>query len=419
MEYIVRTGEAAIRAHLSKPEITVILGPRQVGKTTLMKKLMAEIRQAGRPVGFYSLDIDTDSGLFASQQRFVDALRLTFAERPAVVFIDEIQRKQDAGLFLKGIYDRELPYKFVVSGSGSLELKEKVIESLAGRKRVFHLMPLSYREFFDFKTAYKYKDNRQQAAAIHPDLMDGLLKEYMTFGGYPKVVLAENEGEKRAELQEILLSYLDRDVAAIIGVDRPDAYQRLMRLMAQRIGHFVNYSGLAVLSRLSSPTVKKYLWYLEKTFMTKCIPPFFTNPEKEIVKSPACYFTDLGIANLSRRDFQLFSSEANAGMVFQNFVFLLLQDLLSDTFFELKTWRTKSRAEVDFIIDTGSLPIPIEVKFADYNKPQIPASLKNFIRSYHPKRAFVVSKSGDFVVNYQEAEVHIIPYRSLDSTIGL
>ncbi len=415
MKYIVRKAETAIRAHLAKPEITIILGPRQVGKTTLMKKLMAEIRQTGRPVGFYNLDIDTASGLFSTQQHFLDALRLEFAEKPAVVFIDEIQRLQNAGLFLKGLYDRDLPYKFVVSGSGSLELKEKVIESLAGRKRVFHLMPLSFREFFHYKTDYKYKGKWRQAADVYPDLMDRLMKEYLVFGGYPKVVLAEDEKEKRAELQEIILSYLDRDVAAIIGVNHPGAYQRLMRLMAQRTGHFVNYSGLAVLAGLSSPTVKKYLWYLQKTFMINCIPPFFRNPEKEIVKSPACYFTDLGIVNWNRRDFRIFSSEVNTGMIFQNFVFLQLRDMLADSFFELKTWRTKAKAEVDFVIDTGHKPLPVEVKFSDFHKPHIPASLKNFIRSYHPERAYMICKNGDWVTHYLNTEIHIIPYRKLYS----
>ncbi len=417
MTYITRTQEGAIRAHLSRPEITVILGPRQVGKTTLMKKLRAELKEKAKPTGFYNLDIDVDADLFESQQRLVDALRLEFAERPAVIFVDEIQRKRDAGLFLKGLYDRDLPYKFVVSGSGSLELKEKVVESLAGRKRVFLLMPLSFREFFDFKTAYQYGKARAEVAKVYSGLMDGLFREYMVFGGYPKVVLAENREEKRAELQEIFLSYLDRDVATIIGVGNPYAYQRLMRLMAQRVGHFVNYSGLAVLSRLTSPTVRKYLWYLEKTFMIHCIPPFYTNPEKEIVKSPVCYFTDMGMANLGRRDFEVFSNDTHAGMMFQNFIFLLLQDLLANTFTALKTWRSKSKAEVDFVLDTADSPIPVEVKFADYDKASIPASLKSFIRTYQPSQAFIVNKSKEYRLNHHSTEIRVLPYWKLEDAL--
>jgi predicted AAA+ superfamily ATPase len=117
MKMIKRFIEEALQAHLKRKEITLLIGPRQVGKTTLMRSLQQKLEGRGGKTLFFNLDIEEDGNLFESQQRFLSAIELEVGKSEAVIFIDEIQRKENAGLFLKGLYDRELPYKFLVSGS--------------------------------------------------------------------------------------------------------------------------------------------------------------------------------------------------------------------------------------------------------------------------------------------------------------
>src|SRR3989344_8832417 len=136
-----------LKSHLTSKEISIIVGPRQAGKTTLMKELLGQVGQTGGKTIFLNLDYEADKAYVETQDTLINKLRLEFGGDFGYVFIDEIQRKKNAGLFLKGIYDLDLPYKLIVSGSGSLELKESIHESLAGRKRIFALPTVDFFEF--------------------------------------------------------------------------------------------------------------------------------------------------------------------------------------------------------------------------------------------------------------------------------
>ena len=193
----------SIRKHLGKKEITVIIGPRQSGKTTLMRMLKNEVEAKGGKTVFLNLDLESDKVYFDSQQELINKLRLELGRSRGYVFIDEIQRKENAGLFLKGIYDLQLPYKFIVSGSGSLELKSNIKESLTGRKRLFELLPVTFEEFVNYRTDYRYESNLLEFAEVERPQLEFLLKEYLVFGGYPRVVTEELEEEKRYLLEEI------------------------------------------------------------------------------------------------------------------------------------------------------------------------------------------------------------------------
>ncbi|WP_198018170.1 AAA family ATPase [Hippea jasoniae] len=155
-----------IRDHLNKKEITLIVGARQVGKTTLMLFLEKELKQRGKKTLYLNLDREVDKKYFTSQENLINKIRLEIGNQKGFVFIDEIQRKENAGLFLKGVFDYNLPYKFIISGSGSLELKEKIHESLIGRKRTFELNPVSFEEFINFKTHYRYENNLKDFFSI-------------------------------------------------------------------------------------------------------------------------------------------------------------------------------------------------------------------------------------------------------------
>ena len=126
-----------LEKHLQNKEISLITGPRQAGKTTLMLMLKSSLEEKKEKTLLLNLDIEADRRFFNSQAELVRKIQLEIGNNKGYVFIDEMQRKENAGLFLKGLYDMNLPYKFIVSGSGSIELKEKIHESLTGRKRIF------------------------------------------------------------------------------------------------------------------------------------------------------------------------------------------------------------------------------------------------------------------------------------------
>jgi predicted AAA+ superfamily ATPase len=231
--------------HLAKKEISLIVGPRQAGKTTLMLQLQEYLRKNSEKTLYMSLDFERDMPHFLNQKALLDRIRLEFGHQKGYVFIDEIQRKENAGIFLKGIYDMQTPYKFIISGSGSVELKEKVHESLAGRKRMFELNTVSLREFVNFKTEYKYEDRLNKYFEMNTEEGLSFLSEYLNFGGYPRVVLEDTYEERLKTIDEIYRSYIEKDIAYLLRVERIDAFGNMIRLLAGQMGSLINLNELS------------------------------------------------------------------------------------------------------------------------------------------------------------------------------
>lgn len=410
---IQRTLLEKLRAHLSAKEITLLIGSRQAGKTTLLRQLAEEKQAAGEQVLFFNLDYEPDMLLFSSQEKLIRQIELITGKRHAYVFIDEIQRKKNAGLFLKGIYDQLLPYKFIVSGSGSLELKESIHESLAGRKRLFELETASFYEFAQYKTDYVYRERIKDYLELQPETAQLLLREYLNFGGYPRVITAPDIEEKTAVLREIYQSYLEKDIRLLLQIEKSQEFTTMMRLLALRIGNTIDYSGLSKDVGLSFATLKKYLWYAEKTFVLELLPPFFRNKEKEIVKAPQLYFKDLGLRNITIENAGRIQSLNEAAFEFQNFVYRLLRANIGERLFSLHYWRTKSQAEVDFVIDRGQGLLPIEVKARSLKKPTASRSLRSFLDTYQPKEAWVINLSLDTSIEIGKSKVFFRPWYGL------
>lgn len=380
-----------LAAHLPKKEISLIVGPRQAGKTTLMLQLQEYLKKKNEDTLFLSLDFESDTPHFISQNALLDRIRLEFGKKNGYVFIDEIQRKENAGIFLKGLYDMQTPFKFIVSGSGSIELKEKVHESLAGRKRMFELHTVSLKEFINYKTGHKYEDRLDEYFRIKKAEGLALLMEYLNFGGYPRVILEDTLKEKLKITDEIYGSYIEKDLSYLLRVKRIDAFGNLIRLLAGRIGNLININELSSTLGISVQTVKNYLAYAEKTFVVKRVTPYHRNIRKEISKSPVLYFNDLGLRNFSSGQFGRHTMFSEIGFLFQNLVYRLLIEKTKDNNCTLHFWRTKDRAEVDFIIDKGSEVIPVEVKCRQMKDKAIARSLRSFISKYSPKEAWVVN----------------------------
>ena len=410
-QYIRRRLMTALTEHLDHPEITMLVGPRQAGKTTILKQLDAQLRAGGKNTLWLNLDVEDDFRHLASQGALLQKIRLELGSG-GVVFIDEIQRKENAGLFLKGLYDQGLPWKFVVSGSGSIELKEKISESLVGRKRLFELATISFGEFVDFRTGYRYADRLREFFRAEPARTEQLFREYLMYGGYPRVALAETHQEKLAVINEIFRSYLEKDIVYLLRVEKSDSFSNLVRVLASQTGKMVSYSELSATLGLSLPTVKTYLWYLEKTFMVRKVSPWFTNIRKEITKAPVYYFCDIGLRNFAAGSFGGIP-DSEAGFVFQNAIHALLLERfpLADT--TIHFWRTKDKAEVDFVIRRGAAVTPLEVKYSDMKKLEAQRSYRGFLERYHPESGYIVNKSLSDEAMVGETRVRCLPYWEL------
>ncbi|MFB6159291.1 MAG: ATP-binding protein [Candidatus Nanohalobium sp.] len=410
-DYIKREMLEKVEDHLEKDEISLIVGARQVGKTTLMQQLKSELEESGENTLYLSMDIQEDRTHFESQQDLIERVELEFGEEKGYVFLDEIQRKENAGLFLKGIYDRDLPYKFVVSGSGSLELKENIHETLAGRKRVFELAPVSFKEFVNYETGYEYEERLEKYFEVNKNEADRLLEKYLNYGGYPRVVTEQKESEKRRIIDEIFSSYLERDVSSFLNVRKVDAYSKLVSVLADQMGDPISNSKLARDVGVKSTTVRNYLDYLDKTFIVEQTNPFYTNKKKEITKSPIVYFSDLGLRNYSIQRFGHLNTPSEFGELFEGFIHNFLKQETQHTGLNVNYWRTKSQAEVDFILSAGNkVELPVEAKYKELSEPKVTKSMRSFIKKYSPEKAVVVNLSLEETVEIENTQVEFIPY---------
>ena len=402
-----------LKNHLSAKEISLIVGPRQVGKTTLMLLLKEYLGRKREKTLFLNLDIENDKQFFVSQDVLIKKINLEFGKERGYVFIDEIQRKENAGIFLKGIYDLNLPYKFIVSGSGSLELKEKIHESLVGRKRIFELNPVSFKEFVNFKTDYRYEEKIDEFFDIEKTKTENLLNEYLNFGSYPRMILEEKLSDKIKIINEIYRSYLEKDIAYLIKSERIDIFSFLIKVLSGQIGRLINYSELSSTLGISLPTLKNYFWYAEKTFIVHKLTPYFKNIRKEIAKSPIIYFYDLGLRNYALGLFGKINFSTDIGFLFQNFIFNILKEKYKFAGAEIHFWRTKDKAEVDFVIDFGEEVIPIETKYKKLKEPVIERSLKSFVEKYHPKEAWIINLSLDYETKINKTTFKFLPFYKL------
>lgn len=400
-----------LKDHLDSTEISIIVGARQVGKTTLMKELISHVQKTGGKTIFLNLDYESDKIYLETQDSLLSKLRLELGNNRGYVFIDEIQRKKNAGLFLKGLYDLGLPYKLVVSGSGSLELKESIHESLAGRKRIFELSPVDFFEFVDFRTGYIYTDRIQKFFAVEKNKTATLLSEYLNYGGYPKVILSSTASEKASIIGEIFSSVIERDISGLLNINRPEAFSLMIKMLASQTGRLIKYSELAKQVGVSASVLKKYIWYAERTFIIYIISPFFSNKQKEILKSPMPYFCDIGMCNFAVGQFG--SVSINAGFVFQNLIGNMIQSILTPIQ-SLNFWRTTNGAEVDFIISGPNGTIPIEVKYSDLTSVEVTRSFRSYIEEYHPKVAYVINKSFSGSREIEGTQVVAIPFFKYD-----
>jgi len=381
---------------LDEPEILILSGARQVGKTSILYQLIDWLMRSGHvgPDGIYyfNLDLGGISEFLEDQGSF---LRFLGAEkgRNIFVFIDEVQRLLDPGIFIKAIQDLRLPIKFILTGSSSLDIRTRTHEPLTGRKQVFHIEALSFSEYVKTVPALSSLPAfEQQNYSIYIGALNDALNDYGLYGGYPAVVLTDDQEKKILRLNEIFSSYLEKDIAGFLKVENIPAFRKLATLLSVQQGGLVNIQELASTLGLHRETITRYIYYLEETFVIKRLTPLFSNPRTELSKMPKIYFADAGLRNLAMGSFSDLRTRSDTGKIIEGIVVshVLRDRILSH---RINYWRTKSGAEVDLII-SGAKPVQsIEVKSGFLKGVTISRGYRSFLSKYSPKKAILLNSA--------------------------
>jgi predicted AAA+ superfamily ATPase len=397
--------------------MSLIIGPRQVGKTVLLRQLALFLVEKKRVktenIYHFNLDIIKDQEALASQTDFIRFIEQRSQKERIYVFIDEVQKISNAGVFLKGVYDSELNVKLVLTGSSTLEIKSKIQESLTGRKRVFYLLPFSFLEILRYRESYVMELLVKKKKLTSQDKQRAMeiFQEYCLYGGYPQAVLADDILEKRLFLQEIFTSYIEKDVIGFLRIENESNFSKLVRLLAAQVGQLANIAELSTLVNTDRYTIDRYLNSLVQTFVSYRLKPYFSNARQEIVKMDKVFFIDNGLRNSSLDDFsEPFGDREDRGSLMENAIQKELLVRAYEKNFQLRFWRTKQKAEVDFVIEKGQKLIPIEVK-TNLAKDNISSSLAGFIDRYQPDLALIINMSYQGKRKIGETEIcFILPY---------
>jgi len=412
---------------MDSPDILLLIGARQVGKTSAMHLIINRLREKvdAESIHFFDLEdfriLDLVNRGPASFVRFLHS-EYQISNKRQYLFLDEIQYADNPSNFLKLIHDHYPQFKVIASGSSTLSIRQKFKDSLAGRKRVFQIPTLSFREFLIFKNQRRLAQmlpksvfaNIKTIQALNPDQirfhtneLNLMYEEFALYGGYPAVVLNHDKNDKAELLLEIVNSYIRKDIKDLSRIDNITGFNRLIQLSAAQCGKLINIAELSSSLGISKQTVEKYLFLLENTFIITLLLPYFTNKRKEITKMPKIYMQDTGLRNSILSDFTPLNFRADRGEIVENVVFSQLlknKSSLTNVFF----WRSFSKAEVDFVVKSDLL-IPVEVKYRSFKSPSISRSMRNFLQNYKPPYAFVVTK--DFIGSrkYDGILVYFIP----------
>lgn len=330
---------------------------RRTGKTTLVKQLLAE--SSIKQQFFFDLERIDNRVLFSEQnyEQIVRALIQRGADlsQPLLVAIDEIQLVPNVPSVLKYLYDH-YPIKFIVTGSSSFYIRNLFSESLAGRKKIFEIYPLSFHELLQFNGLTPPFLELDQATgfvdATHEQLRP-YYDEYIQYGGFPEVVLAPSVADKQDLIQDILSSYINIDISTLADIRNPANLYKLIKLLSVRTGTRLDISKLTSMAGISRPTVENYLYLLENSYLIRTIPVLTASPDREITKARKLYFLDNGIASGV--------GELSSSAKFENAVFNQLLHRGELAYYQLKNGR-----EIDFILDkTHALEVKETATVAD------------------------------------------------------
>lgn len=354
--------------YLETDDILVIHGARQVGKTHLLYLIQNHLKENNRES--YYIDLE-DSRNLDILNAGVDELRKHLGEQgfdlkkfseneKLYILIDEIQYLENPSSFLKIAADHHKILKLIVSGSSSFAIKSKFKNSLVGRTVNFEVYPLSFEEFLIFKGYSGAGAIRQAQKDLTEKTTEELLalfKEFTLYGGYPKIVLENSVELKEKYLQQIIDTYIRKDIRDLADIKEIDKFNKLVEILASQSGNLVDIGELSNICSLARQTVENYLFILENTYIIKLVRPYHRNIRSELSKAPKIFFYDSGIMQmLWLKQLQ----KEIIGNVFETSIFgELVKKLGKDNVY---FWRTTDKKEIDFILNQKNILTAIEIK---------------------------------------------------------
>lgn len=387
----------------------ILTGSRQVGKTFIMYLIIKHLLDVKKinPKDIFYIDLENFDNLQMLNQgakSLINYIEIN-SKSPAkkYVFIDEIQYLDNPSGLIKLLVDEYRgKVKVIASGSSALTIKRKFKDSMAGRKISFEIDSLNFREFLRFKKHGDLADeiekfnnllklpSENKLAVFQKELLL-LFEEFVTYGGYPAIVLEQNTEKRKTLLQNLYGTYIRKDLNVLFDLENINAFNKLLTLLSLQAGNLINLQSTARELGIAHKTAEKYLSILEETFIIKTVRPFYKNKKRELIKMPKVYFLDLGMRNKIINDFRSLNLRVDAGALLENAVYKALRARFKNHE-EIKYWRTKSGNEIDFIIDQNNLLV-LEIKSKSIEKIHIPPAFNIFNEQYHYQKAFLLNKT--------------------------
>jgi len=389
---------------LSEMPITVLIGARQVGKTSLLESVKIETE-------VLKLDgqLPDINNLFSNVNDLISFLKIKLNnDLNGLLIIDEFQMISNVSSTLKILVDKFKNLKILCSGSSSLDIIQKVEESLSGRIRMIYVYSLSFSEnilFYKNKLFEEYKkyDINTTTNIIAPEIKQ-ILNAQLIFGAMPRVCLNEQAETKMQILDDIYRTYLLRDVKAYIQNKDSVGFNKLLRLLALQIGNMVNVNEISKITGLSYNKCEDFIYLLEQMFIIKLIEPYETNKRKAIKKMKKVFFLDLGIRNIIIQNFNSPDLRTDTGALFENFVFLEIIKHL-ESYHTINFYRTRDGAEVDFVVNDMLKKSSFEVKYKSLEKTVYYKALNNFNIDEKIAQSYVVNLQ----LNAKQNNIHYLP----------
>lgn len=400
-QYVVRELE---NTPINSEQAFLVIGPRQSGKSTMVWHMM----QSYLPDVMF---LNMEEPLFRDIQAvdFAELIQTDYSFVRAI-FIDEAQHMKEAGLFIKGLIDMKIRIPVFITGSSSYHLLSKTRESLAGRSIRCRLLPFSFKELLTFS------EPSNPLLAKH--LSEGIIQHQLIFGGYPGVYLSKTRDRKISILNNLVESLILRDASDMFRITRVDAFRKLMSLVALRLGSIINISELASLCGINVGTINNYIEIMEESHIVKKILPFTGGKRREIKGAQKIFFIDNGIRNTLLNNFPLdINQSPDAGGIFKNWVF---SELYKNIPFlgTIRYWQSKSKAEVDFVIEYAGKLYAIEAKFSAYKKPELSKSAHSFIEAYKPERFILLNLTLEHDIDVKGTRVSFLTPYAMTSMFG-